>query len=365
MNAESKRLERTISGAALALLVVGCLVVLWPFLSALLWAVVLTFASWPVYRQMVRITAGRRTLAAALMTLATTLVFLVPFLIVGYTLADNVQDLTAAWKQSLESGPPEAPGWLYKIPLVGSAIAGYWTTLAGDSQSLLRALGKLLEPASALLFTGGLTIGHGLIELAVSIFVAFFLYRDGIGLAHRAVRIARRIAGDRGEHLLRLAGSTVRSVVYGILGTALVQGLLAGIGYEIARVPGAALLALLTFFLAVTPIGPPLVYVPVALWLFHKGSTGWAIFMTVWGLIVSSVDNVLKPWLISHGSDMPFLLIFFGVIGGALGFGFIGVFLGPTLLAVGYRLLKEWAGVQEERLTPVTDSGAMPTRSSF
>jgi predicted PurR-regulated permease PerM len=136
---------------------------------------------------------------------------------------------------------------------------------------------------------------------------------------------------------------TVRGVVYGILGTALVQAVMAGIGYRIADVPCAGTLALLTFFLSVVPIGSPLIWVPAALWLFHEGSTGWAVFMLVWGIDVSSVDNVVKPWLISQGSDMPFLLIFFGVLDGPLTFGFIGVFLGPTLLAVGYRLVTEWA----------------------
>jgi predicted PurR-regulated permease PerM len=349
---ETRRLERTISGAALALLVVGCLVVIYPFISALLWAVILAYASWPIYRRMLTLTRGRRTLAAALMTLLTTLILLVPFVIVGFTLADNVQEITVAWKQWTESGPPAAPAWIARIPLIGAGIASYWSTVVGDSQGLLRALGKLIEPLSSILLAGGLTVGHGLVDLAVSIFVAFFLYREGIGVAYRAVRISRRIAGDRGEYLLRLAGSTVRSVVHGILGTALVQALLAGVGYAIVKAPANGLLVLITFFLAVTPIGPPLVYVPLALWLFHTGATGSAIFMIAWGVGISSIDNFLKPWLISQGSDMPFLLIFFGVIGGLLGFGFIGIFLGPTLLAVGWRLLKEWAAMPNEIKPP-------------
>jgi predicted PurR-regulated permease PerM len=148
--------------------------------------------------------------------------------------------------------------------------------------------------------------------------------------------------------LLEVAGNTVRGVVYGILGTGLVQAVMAGIGFVIAGVPGAALLALLTFFLSVVPMGPPLVWLPAALWLFHSGSTGWGIFMLVWGVAISSIDNVVKPWLISQGSDLPFILIFFGVLGGALVFGFIGVFIGPTLLAVGYRLIVEWSPAEKE-----------------
>ena len=156
--------------------------------------------------------------------------------------------------------------------------------------------------------------------------------------------VVRHIAGERGTHLLTVAGKTVRGVVYGILGTALTQAVLAGIGFFIAGVPGAALLALLTFFRLHHPLlGTVLTWGPAAVWLFHQGFTGWGIFMLVWGLGVANVDNIVKPWLISQGSDMPFLLIFFGVLGGALTFGFIGVFLGPTLLAVGYRLVAEWA----------------------
>src|SRR6266513_672958 len=154
------------------------------------------------------------------------------------------------------------------------------------------------------------------------------LFRDGESVAEQLGVITERIAGERGQRLLTLGGSTLRGVVYGILGTALVQAVMTGIGYMIAGVPGAGMLALLTFFLSVVPIGPPLIWVPAALWLFHEGSTGWAVFMLLWGVGVSSVDNVVKPWLISQGSDMPFLLIFFGVLGGALTFGYVGVFRG-------------------------------------
>jgi predicted PurR-regulated permease PerM len=115
------------------------------------------------------------------------------------------------------------------------------------------------------------------------------------------------------------------------------------VGFAIAGVPGAALLGLLTFLLSALPVGPPLIWIPATLWLFHEGSTGWAIFMLIWGLGVSSVDNVVKPWIISQGSSMPFILIFFGVLGGAMAFGVIGVFLGPTLLAVAYRMIDEWS----------------------
>jgi len=176
--------------------------------------------------------------------------------------------------------------------------------------------------------------------------IAYFFFRDGRGAAERLSNAVERIAGEQGKRLLEVAGNTVRGVVYGILGTAFVQAAMAGIGFLVAGVPGAGVLALLTFFLSVVPLGPPLIFVPAALWLFHQGSNGWGVFMLIWGAAISTVDNFVKPWLIGRESAMPFLLILFGVLGGAFTFGFIGVFIGPTLLAVGYRLVNEWASTR-------------------
>jgi predicted PurR-regulated permease PerM len=322
----------------------GCLLVLVPFLSSLLWAVVLVCSSWPVYGRLLKLVGHRHSLAAFLMTLGMILILLLPFVIVGTTLADNVKDLTAATKTFIEQGPPAPPEWLAKIPLVGERAANYWQSLAADTGTLWVHAQKLVEPAGALLLAGGLFLISGLIKLALSIFIAFFLFRSGATVGTWATALVRHIAGERGEHLLTVAGNTVRGVVYGILGTALTQAVLAGIGFLVAGVPGAMLLALLTFFSSIVPVlGTALTWGPAAIWLFHQGANGWGIFMLIWGVGVANVDNVVKPWLISQGSNMPFLLIFFGVLGGALTFGFIGVFLGPTLLAVGYRLVVEWA----------------------
>ena len=343
MNPPDSKLEKNIGLVVLLILLLGCLLVLRPFVSALLWAVVLCSTSWPLYRRLVSLFRNRRTLAALTMTLGMMLVVLLPFFIAGATLADNVNDLTAATKKWIEAGPPAPPEWLGKVPLIGAKATASWQSLAGDTGKLMDKVKEWLPTISGWLLKGGLLLGSGLLQLTLSIFIAFFLFRDGGALAERLNTTIARIAGDKGVSLLTVAAKTVRGVVYGILGTALVQGVLAGIGYVIAGVPGAALLALLTFFFSIIPaIGTGLVWIPVAIWLFHQGSNGWGIFMVVWGLIVGNVDNVVKPWLISQGSDMPFVLIFFGVIGGALAFGFIGVFLGPTLLAVGYRILEEW-----------------------
>ncbi len=351
-------LEQKLGWIILALVLGGCLLVLLPFASALLWAVILTFSTWPLYGRLVHLLRGRRTLAALLMTLAMFCVILLPFVIVGSTLSDNVKDLTTATRHWMDAGPPAPPDWLAKLPGIGPKAAEYWRELAADSSKLITAAKQFIEPVSGLLLIGGLALAHGLLELALSILIAFFLFRDGSAVAKRFATAIEWIAGEQGKHLLQVAGSTVRGVVYGILGTAFVQAIMAGFGFLIAGVPGAGFLGLMTFFLSVVPVGPPLIWLPAALWLFHQGSTGWAIFMLIWGVAVSSVDNFVKPWLISQGNAMPFLLIFFGVLGGALTFGFIGVFIGPTLLAVGYRLVEEWASTH-----PVTTAPAGPGAS--
>src|SRR5262249_23041023 len=169
----------------------------------------------------------------------------------------------------------------------------------------------------------------------------------GEAMSQRLAAGAGRLAGERGRHLIAVAAGTMRGVVYGILGTAIAQGVLAAVGFWIAGVPAAPLLGLATFFLSPVPVGPPLVWVPVAFWLFAQDHTAWGVFMLIWGTaVVSSVDNVIKPVIISYGSNLPFILVLLGVLGGVIAFGFIGVFLGPTLLAIGFALIQDWS---EER----------------
>ena len=336
------KLERNLGWFILIILAAGCLFVMRPFVTALLWAAVLCFSSWPLYQRVLALTRNRRALAATIMSVGLMLIVLLPFIIVGAKLADHVGELAGAVRKWVDAGPPAPPEWLKKLPLVGSRMIEHWQSLVEDSAKFLALVRRFIEPASRALLGLGVVLGGGLVELALSIFIAFFFFRDGVKIAEQLSTAVVRIGGDRGTHLLKLAGNTVRGVVYGILGTALVQAVMAGVGFVLAGVPGAGVLALLTFFLSVVPGGPPLVWIPAAIWLFHQGSTGWGIFMVVWGIAVSSIDNFVKPWLISRGSAMPFLLILFGVLGGAIAFGFIGVFLGPTLLAVAYRIVQEW-----------------------
>lgn len=354
MTTTEHRTEHTVKLAVLlvvlALLVGGCFLVLRPFLSALLWAIVLCFSSWPLYTQVLRLVRGRCTLAASIMTAITTLAMLAPFAVITLSLVDDVQNATEATRGWLADNPTEPPAWFGRVPLVGKPAGTYWREVGDRNAERIAQLRKHLEPVKTWLVKTSLQLGGGLAEVGLSLFILFFLYRDGVVAADKLRLAIERLGEQQARAILEVAGNTVRGVVYGILGTALAQGVVAGIGFLIAGVPRAAFLALLTFFLSVVPMGPPLVWVPAAIWLFQQGSIGWGIFMVIWGLLVSSVDNVLKPLIISRGSDLPFVLILFGIVGGALAFGFIGVFLGPTLMAIGFRVLAWWSNRPTEEI---------------
>ena len=188
----------------------------------------------------------------------------------------------------------------------------------------------------------------------LSVFTAFFFYLHGRRMTAYMRDISERFAGSRGHQLLMVVGATVKGVVYGLIGTALAQALLAGIGFWIAGVPQALVLGFLTFVLSFVPVGPPLVWGAVALWLFVQGMVWWGVFVAAWGLLlVSSIDNVLRPYVLGKTNNLPVVLGLFGFLGGVLAFGLIGIFLGPALLAVAYSLFLEWTAAEvEERRHP-------------
>jgi predicted PurR-regulated permease PerM len=339
------RVQAGVLGAAVALLLLGCILILRPFISAALWAAILCFTTWPVFISLEQMVGGRRWLAASIATLLLAATIAAPFVILGSTLASNLADLTAATQKLFQAGPPGPPAWVASIPLVGSRMSDYWLALTQSSAVRLQELARLLPTVKTIVVDGGKLLGSGILQILLSLFIAFFFYRDGITLAAQLNAAIYRIGGDRGNALLELAGATVRAVVYGIIGTALVQGALAAFGFLIAGVPGAAFLGFITFLLAMVPGGPLLVALPAAYWLHLQGSSAWAIFMIVWGIMDSSIDNVIKPVLISRGVSTPIILVMLGIFGGVMAFGLIGLFIGPTVLAVGQTLFMEWTSV--------------------
>jgi predicted PurR-regulated permease PerM len=356
-HAPPSRIDQALTLVVLAMLIIGCLFVLQPFVTALVWAAILCTTTWPLYWRLTARLKDRNGLAAFAMVVLLAMLMLAPFIVVGATIADNAA-VVAEWGRGLlEAGPPEPPGWVARLPLVGSTVSAYWSGMAHDTAQVLGVLRDYVEPLRKFLVASGASVVGAILQMTLAIFIAWFMFRDGHAISAHLNRVAQRIAGDRGIQLASVAAATVRGVVVGLLGTALVQGVVAAIGFWIAGIPAAPLLGLLTFFLSPVPIGPPLVWIPAGLWLVQNGQTGWGLFVLIWGaLVVSTIDNVLKPLIISRGVDLPFVLVLLGVLGGAIAFGFIGIFLGPVLLAVGYALLMEWAASRGriELITPET-----------
>ncbi|WP_296946132.1 AI-2E family transporter [uncultured Massilia sp.] len=334
--------------AAVILLAIGCLYVLRPFLAAILFAAAVVISSWPLYQRLLRRMHGRRTLAALCMTLSLTLLVIIPLALVAWNLADNIGSAFEQLRDALGHGELLPPAWIRDIPLVGEQVDLYLRQLVASRERMLELARRMLEPARHTLLAGGLMLGTGVVQMSLAAFVSFFFYRDGNALMTVIGAAMRRIMDEEAQAVTEIVSQTVRGVMYGLLGTALAQALVAALGFAIAGVPAVLLLSVLVFVSSLIPVGPPVIWGGAAVWLFSQGQTGWGIFMLVWGFFgISGVDNVVRPMLISRGSSLPFLLTLLGVLGGVIAFGFIGLFIGPTLLAVGYSLLSGWTHTRD------------------
>jgi predicted PurR-regulated permease PerM len=340
---KEKWIEHLVSALVLLVIITGCFFVLRPFISALLWSMILAFSTWPVYKRCERMLKGRKTLAATVMTLLLICAFVIPVLVIGATFADEAATLVIKFREIFDKDLPALPAWIGNVPFIGPEIQRYWQEWTIDHDKLVNFLKPYIKQFREMALAGGAVMGQAVFQTGLSIIICFFFYRDGEETAQSLANFLRRIAGERAGRLMKVAADTTKGVVYGIMGTAAVQSTLAWIGFFIAGVPGALLLGFFTFFLALIPMGPPVIWIPATIWLFYYKSTAWAIFLALWGtFVISGVDNFVKPLLISRGGNLPFVLILLGVLGGVIAFGFIGVFLGPTLLALGYSLISEW-----------------------
>jgi predicted PurR-regulated permease PerM len=352
---EQTRFEQYARIAAVALLVLGCVLVLAPFLGAILFAGVLCLSTWPSFAWLRDRWRGRSSLAALAIVLGMAILLLVPVALAAQSLAIHSAGLVEAVRKYLDgSGDLALPAFVRDLPWVGAWLDDYWRRLLGSREELA-ALGKrLAEPAQKLAVAMGAGMGNGLVQILIALFVAFFFYRDGDRVKELLGQAMMRLAGrDNGPVLVSTAQNAVKGVVYGLIGTAFAQALVALVGFLIAGVPGALLLAALTFVLSLVPMGPVLIWGGAAAWLYLQGSTGWSIFMVIYGIgVISSVDNFLKPLLMSRAGNLSMLLVVLGVFGGAIAFGFIGLFVGPALLAVAWNLVKTWLQVEaaEERI---------------
>jgi predicted PurR-regulated permease PerM len=346
-------IQRDLTRTVLAVLFIGglsafSLWILRPFLGALIWAVMLVVASWPLMRAAQSALWGRRWLAVTVMMLALLLLLIVPFSAAIATIVANV-DTIGGWLDALsEYKVPPAPAWLGSLPVIGQQGAQLWQDLARDGATTLMA--------EIVPYAGGLTkwfvaqvgsFGVVFVEFLLTAVIATILYAHGEQAGAWMRRFGRRVGGESGDAAVLLSGQAIRGVALGVVVTALVQALIGGLGLVIAGVPFAAILTALMFMFAVAQIGAVPVLVPAVIWLFWRDDVVWGSFLLVVTLVVGTLDNVLRPILIKKGANLPLLLVFAGVIGGLIAFGLIGIFVGPMVLAVTYTLLGAWIGARK------------------
>ena len=345
------RFEQYARAVAIALLALGCLLVLWPFLPAMCFAAILCLSTWPAFTWLRSRLRGSATLAALLFALGMLVAIALPVALATQSIITHSPQVVEAMRGFIDNGPPDLPKWIVGLPFVGSYIDTYWHAVLENREELLSLARRLADPAKKLLFAAGSATGEGLFQILIAIFMAFFFYRDGDRAAALIRKGFERLAGsDHGMALLGTATMTVKGVVYGLIGTAIAQAFVALVGFLIAGVPGAFLLAALTFILSLVPMGPVLIWGGAAAWLYSQGQPGWAIFMVIYGAaVISSVDNFVKPILMSRAGGLSMLLVVLGVFGGALSFGFIGLFVGPVLLALAWSLTTSWLGAYSAR----------------
>jgi predicted PurR-regulated permease PerM len=328
---------------ALGVLLGGCAMIIAPFVPALLWAAILSFTTWGVFQRLSKKLGGREILAATLLVSFMIVLIVLPLIYALIAFAAQSNDLYVHLSNQMQTGLPALPNWVTGLPIVGKRLEGMWGALAAGDPQVKDQVKSVLLWAMGLLLNIGKAAGQGFGVLLLSCVLVFFFYIGGVRGRFWLEGTLFHIGGNRAVELLHVAASTVKSVVYGIIGTAAAQGLLAAIGFAIAGVPMVFALGLGTAVLSLIPMGPGLLWLPAAIWLYQDGHTGWAIFMVLWGsLVVGTADNFIKPFLIGKGTDLPFLLIMLGVLGGAMSYGLLGVFLGPTFLAVGFAVLRDW-----------------------
>ena len=335
--------QRTLGVLVLAGLIVTSLWILKPFLPAVIWAITLVIATWPIMRRLQDRLWGSRGLAVTIMTLALLLVFAVPFWLAIGTIVTH-SDQVIGWAETITTlQVPPPPAWLQDIPLVGDRLATTWASLAsGEAPELMQ---KIRPYAGRLAnwFIGAVG-GFGLVlmQFLLTVAISALLYASGERAAAYVARFGIRLAGDRGRQAVVLAGQAIRGVALGVVVTAFVQAAIGATGLLVTGVPYASVLSALMFMLCIAQLGPALILVPAVAWMYWSGATGAATVLLVFSVVAIGVDNVLRPILIRRGVDLPLLLILVGVVGGLVAFGLIGIFLGPTVLAVGYTLLDAW-----------------------
>ena len=340
--------SRDLARTTLVVLAIGSLILasLWilrPFVPAIIWATMIVVATWPLLLALQKRLWRRRWLAVSALMIALVLVFVLPFWLAISAVVQNAKEI-AGWGKSLSTLQlPQPPEWIRRAPLVGEKAYLRWLELTAFGPE---ELASLLTPyAQEVMHWFAAEVGSfGLmaVQLPLTLIITAVLYFWGEASAERAHRFGRKLAGERGERAMTLAGRAIRAVALGVVLTALAQSILGGLALWIAGVPFAGILTSIMFLLALAQIGAVPVLLCAAAWLYWRGKVGWMVALLVWSVVVGSLDNIMRPLLIKQGADLSLLLIFAGVIGGLIAFGLVGIFVGPVVLAVAYTLLDTW-----------------------
>jgi predicted PurR-regulated permease PerM len=338
----TRDLPRIVIGILFILLLGSAsLYILKPFLPALIWATMIVAATWPLLKVFQKHSGGSRAGAVLVMMVLLRVIVIAPLVALVSTLVEQAERLAAL--KAVKITLPGPPDWVAGIPLVGAKVSAEWIAIVAEGpESIAARLSPYMTGLGAWLLSqlGGL--GGMVLHLLLVFLLCGILYSTGDVAARGVRRFFRRLHGDAGEQVVVLAGASIRAVALGIIVTAVAQTVLGGLGLLVTGVPYVAVLTALMLVCCIAQIGPSLVLIGGVVWLWHIEATGWAIALAVWTVLVASLDNVLRPWLIKRGADLPLLLIMVGVIGGLFAFGIVGLFVGPVVLAVAYTLLVAW-----------------------
>lgn len=312
-----------------------------PFINPLAWGVIIAVALYPFHRRLTGLLGEREKLSAALITGLLLLVILGPCGFLADMIGENIRELAGKLQQNeltIPDPPPKVANW----PLIGKPIFNFWHLAATNLGEAVKTFAPQLKEASKWLLASGAAAIMALLQLLVSVIICGLLLVNGTSGHQLALAIGHRLAGQKGEELTELSIATIRGVARGVLGVALIQALLAGVGFFMAGVPAAGLLTIVCLFLAVVQLPTAILLLPSIVYVFSINETLPATVFMAWMLGVGSIDNVLKPILMGRGLDLPMAVVFVGAIGGMLFSGIIGLFVGAVVLALGYKLFLTW-----------------------
>lgn len=334
-----------------ALLVLSYKVVAF-FISPVIWAAILAYVTWPLYQWLDNKLGHRANLSAFLTTAGFSLLIGVPVIVGLVVLQQEALNLYGTIIHRIKNGYLNAPDFIKDLPVVGQQIKDALWEINKDPEGTLKDMQSWMQ--SHLSYGREIVdvLAKNMIKFGIAITTLFFFYRDGAVVLEQVKAASHKILGDRVHNYFNAIGGTTQAVVYGIGLTAVAQGLLAGIGYFAAGAPSPLLLTLMTIIVALIPFGTPFAWGGVVIYLFSQGQTAEAIGLGLWGaLVISWVDNLIRPIVISGATKIPFMIILIGVLGGLSAFGFIGLFIGPVVLAIALAVWREWLAQQDIKIT--------------